>query len=131
MSDPLTREQLRELLLKPLPPIMEAVPIQEMGGAVFYVRMMTGIERDEFETTMAADKDKRMVNFRAKLAVRCTCDSTGALICTGEDVAQAGKQLWPILDRLATVALRINRMSDGSLEELKGNSAPSPGDAQS
>jgi hypothetical protein len=110
----------REEILKPRGLQVEEVQVPEMGGSVF-VRVMSGIERDAFEAEVLADPATRMVNIRARLAVRTICDAQGTLIFTPEDAVELGKQAWVGLDRIVTASQRINRLNDAALEELKGN----------
>jgi hypothetical protein len=121
----LTRDQF----LSPCELRVEKVPAPEKGG-IAYVRVMSGIERDLFESSIAANRNDRS-NFRGRLLVRCICDESGKLLFTPEDAALLGAQPGTLVDRLAKVAMRINRMTDDSLEDAKGNSNPSPGAAQS
>jgi hypothetical protein len=126
-----TREELRQLLLTPRPPTLQAVEIPELG-TTFYVRVMTGLERDAYEAAiLKGDKDDRLVNMRAKLVVRCTCDAEGKLLFTPEEVEKIGLQEWLSLDRLAAAAQKINAMTDQAIGELKEKSPPTLGDAQS
>jgi hypothetical protein len=123
----LTREEL--LAARPLE--KQEVQVPELGGTVF-VRVMNGIERDAYEADIVAHKDQRLVNVRARFVVRCACDADGKLLFTPEDAEALGRTVAaPALDRLAQAGQRLNRMTDAAVEELKGKSPPSPGDAQS
>jgi len=108
---------------------MEEVNVPEWGGSVF-VRVLSGTERDAYEADIFANKENRLENMRAKLVVRTVCDENGSLLLKPDDVARIGADSWVALDRIMKVAQRINRLTDSALEEIKGNSEPSPGDAR-
>jgi len=118
----------RILAARKLPQI--AVPVPEWELTV-YVRVMTGTERDAYEASVLRDKDTRLENMRAKLVVRCAVDENGNLIFTPDDVEALGGHSWVALNRVSEAAMKVNAMTDASLEELKGNSEPSLGDAPS
>lgn len=118
----LTRDQI--LAARKLP--SEKITIPEWGGDV-WVRVMSGSERDEYETQALRDPDTRLQNMRAKLLVRCLTDEAGNLLFSPEDAAQLAQDSWLPLQRATDVAQRINKLSNAALEELKGNSKPSPG----
>ena len=124
------RDELRNALLRPRPLTIEKVYVPELD-MTFGVRVMSGAERDAFETEVWNMKDKRTENLRARLVVRCVCDMEGQLLFDPAEVASIGANSWIALDRLAAVAQRLNAMSDGAMEDLKGKSQPNLGDAQS
>lgn len=120
----------RDEILARRPLAREEITVPELGGTV-YVRVMSGLERDAYEADLLSNKDKRLENMRARLLVRCACDATGQLLFKPEDADALGAQTWQALDRLAAAAQRLNRLSDASIEEIKGNSPPTLGAAQS
>ena len=116
----------REDMLRPRERTREFVPIPEWGGdgAGVYVYVMTGTERDAYEVGVVSaggDTATRMKNMRARLLIHCVMDEAGRPIFTADDVDQLGAQEFPILDRLVTVAQRLNRMSPAEMEKTKGN----------
>lgn len=120
----------RDEILAPRPLAREEVLVPEWGSTV-YVRVMSGFERDAYEADLLSNKDKRLENMRARLLVRCACDANGNLLFTPEDADALGAQNWQALDRLAAAAQKLNRLSDAAIEEIKGNSLPTLGAAQS
>jgi hypothetical protein len=95
----------------------EAVNVPEWGGEVF-VRTLTGGERDRFEGWIQGD---RFDAFRAKLAVLCVCDESGARVFADDDVALlSGKSTKP-LDRIVEAAYRLNRFTTADLETIAKN----------
>jgi hypothetical protein len=106
----------------------ELVPVPEWSGDV-YVQMMSGTDRDAYEVESLLAADKRLVNMRAKLAVRCIVDENGVKLFTQNDVDALGAKSYAALERVVTVAQRINKLTDEEMEKLKGNSEPSTGAA--
>lgn len=122
----LTREQILEADdLK-----SEVVPVPEWKGSV-RVRTMPGTVRDAYEVEASRDRDAAVANMRAGLVARCIVNELGVQLFTARDIEALGKKSGVALDRVARVAQRLNRMSDKDIEELKGNSEPSRGAAQS
>ncbi len=109
----------------------EKVPVPEWGGDV-WVSVMTGTERDAFEVESllaGGNKEVSLANMRSKLAVRCLVDEKGKKLFTAADVAALGAKCYPALERVVTVAQRLNKLNDEEMEKLKGNSVPSLGAA--
>jgi hypothetical protein len=125
-----TREELRAALLQSRELPIEKVYVPELD-LTYGVRVMTGIERDAFESEVYAMRDKRTENLRARLVVRCVCDMEGKLLFEPSEATPIGMNSWIALDRLASVAQRLNMMSDAAMEDLKGKSVPSLGDEPS
>jgi len=102
----------------------EAVDVPEWGGTV-YVRIMSGSERDSFEAETYKLNGKNVElnrqNFRARLLTRTLCAADATPLYTASDADELGKQPADILDRLATVASRINGMTAKDVEELAKN----------
>lgn len=113
----------------------EEIPIPEWGGSIF-IRVMTGAEKDWFEAANfdAAGEQlplhQRWLNMRARMAVLTACDSDGAALFTLADVDLLSRKCAPALDRIWTVATRLNRIDAAEEEALKNGSAlPAPNDA--
>lgn len=111
----------RDAILKSDDLPREEVPVPEWGGTVF-VRAMTGIERERFES--APDKSPNMV--RALLAVMTVCDEQGNPVFGNADIPALGAKSAAALIRVAQVAMRLSKARAADLEELEGKSAPSP-----
>lgn len=109
----------------------ETVPAPEWGGEVV-VRALMGFERDEFEESMftGRGKDRRanFANLRARLVALAVVDAAGKRLFTDADAAALGKKNAAVLDRVFSVAQRLSGLSAADVEELAGNSAPSPHD---
>jgi hypothetical protein len=120
-----TRDSIKAFKGKPLVP----VEVPEWGGTV-YLRIMSGAERDAFEDETYRINGKvaelNRKNFRARLLVRCLCNSSGSPLYSPADAAELGQQPADILDRLATMASEINGMSAKDVESLAKNSDAAP-----
>lgn len=100
----------------------ELVPVPEWGGPVF-VRVMTGSQRARFETeTNGPGK----LTVRERLIAATACDEGGHLLFTAGDVAALAEKSGAALDRLAEVALRLNRIGPKDVDDLEKNSGSPP-----
>jgi len=97
----------------------EEVQVDEWGGSV-YVRTMTASERDRFETHFRPGQ-----NVRALLAVCTVCDENGKAIFDESDVTALGAKSAAALDKVFTVAIRLNGIGKRDVEELEGESPAS------
>jgi hypothetical protein len=123
----------REELLAPREMPREKIDVPELGGSV-YVRALSGLERDAFEADVFYSREKGAAglrNMRARLAVRCLCDERGTLLMTPEDADALGRQHSHAIDVMFQTAQRLNGIGDHALTDIKGNSQPILGDAQS
>lgn len=106
----------------------EAVEVPEWGGSV-YVRALTGTERDSFEESIMDIKQTGksvsakviLAAMRAKLCARCIVGENGERLFSDEDVEALGEKSAAALDRVFTVAQKLNAIGEGDIEELKGN----------
>ena len=111
----LTREQI--LGSNDLP--SETVDVPEWGGQVS-VRTMTGIDRDAFETTLVG-KEGKLDNVRARLVALTVCDKSGARLFGDEDVAALGGKSAKALDRVFSVAQRLNGIGAEQVDVAKND----------
>ena len=111
----------REAILKTDDLPRELVKVPEWGGEV-YVRTLTGTERDAFEQSMVAKKNKpNLANVRARFAVLTICDADGKRLFTDADAEVLGSKSASALDRVFEVAQRLNGFSDADSQELAKN----------
>lgn len=104
--------------------VTEAVEVPEWGGGVVHVRTMTGAERDEFEQRIYSARPGQPVdrrNIRARLIAQCAVNGTGERLFTEEDIEELGAKSARALDRLFSVAQRLNGLRAEDIEELAGN----------
>lgn len=100
------------------------VDVPEWGGGV-YVRAMSGVERDAFDAELAeGGPDAVLTNIRARLVARCASDAEGARVFQDSDIPALGEKSGAALDRVFTVAQRLNRLTEASIASAEGNSAP-------
>jgi hypothetical protein len=107
----------------------EKVEIPELDGHVFVITM-NGAVRDEWEyhtfikgrekevekTGKAVVDEANMKNMRASLAAICTVDENDKRLFTIEQMLELTKVNAKILDRIFTVAQRLNGLGKGDLE---------------
>lgn len=100
----------------------QEVDVPEWGGSV-YVRAMTGLERDRFETSLTNGQDKgvNLQNIRARLVSLCAIDEEGARLFSDDDAKVLGQKSAKALDRVFDVAQRLNGLRDQDVEELAEN----------
>ena len=79
-KDALFSEEARKLDI-------EAIDIPELGGIV-YVKAMSGMQRDQFESWALSDKGPR--NIRGKAAAMCIVDAQGKRMYQNSDAARLG-----------------------------------------
>jgi len=108
----------KEDILKAADLKREAVRVPEWGGSV-YVRMMTGAERDSFDSLFTQSGRK---TFRSVLVAHTACDEQGNLLFTVDDVEELAKKSAAALDRICVAATKINAITDEDVKELEKNS---------
>lgn len=96
------------------------VNVPEWGGTLF-LRVMTVGERDAYENDWIQNKHRGVENFRAKFLQRVLCNAKGDLLFTaGELDLLAGKSA-RVMNRLWSLAMKHNALSDEDVEELAKN----------
>jgi len=95
----------------------QLVTIPEWGGDV-YVRTMTGTDRDAFEASLLVN-ETRMENVRARLVALTLCDDAGARIFEDHEIAALGKKSARALDRVFSVAQRLNGIGTEQVDLAK------------
>jgi len=113
----LTKEQI--LNADDLPRKLVQVP--EWGGDV-WVKTMTGAERDAWEASLMEDREVNAENIRARLCVRSIVDEAGRRVFADEDADKLGGKSARALDRIFSVAQRLNGVSAQDLDEIAKNS---------
>lgn len=120
----------REAILAATDLAFEEVQVPEWGGVV-RVRGMTGVERDEWETSLleARGEDKRANRrqVRATLVALTVVDAEGRRIFSTADVESLGAKSARALQRVYDVAQRLSRIGAEDIKELQGNSNAGPG----
>lgn len=105
----------------------EDVQIPEWGGAWVRVRTLQANERDRFEASTVQRNGKKVTtnldNIRARLCLLCMVDENGERLFQEEDTFPLGGKSAAALDRIFTVAQRLNGLRDEDVEELAKNSS--------
>jgi len=126
----------RKKLLQKEP--LKTVKVDLGDGEHVFVREMTGRERDQFERSLYEVKEdtkstgrfkyeRRLEDFRAKIAVNTLCDEKGDLLLQPEDYAQLSKSMKASkLDKIANAAQELNRITPEDKEFLVKNSDGGP-----
>jgi len=106
----------------------EEIDTPEWGGVV-RLKVMTGIERDDFEQSVFDMKGKdtkvNLKNFRAKLLVKVIVDEAGKRVFEEADIERLALKNSKVLDRLFNKAQEINGIGQKEVAELTGNSEAS------
>lgn len=106
----------------------EEVQVPEWGGTV-WVREMTATERDAYQVSILEMKkgakgrvemQPNMQDATAKLLLHCLVDDEGEQLFT--DIGEIRQLAAAPVNRLLSVAQRLNAMGDEAMEELVGNS---------
>ena len=98
----------------------EDVDVPSWGGTV-RVRAMSGKERDELRVIMEESRDTISVVHASLLSVSLV-DENGAQLFTASDVDSLRGKCATTLDKLFTVAMRINRMDGAAVDDAAKNS---------
>jgi hypothetical protein len=101
------------------------VPIPELEET-YYIRTMSGTERDAFEDETYKINGKSIElnrqNARARLVVKCLCDENGTRALQDNQVNELGQVPADILDKLYSVALNANGFTAKDVEDITKNS---------
>lgn len=125
----------RESLLKK--DVLKIEKVQLSEDEYVYVRQMTGRERDSFEKLLLRetkvngklDFEKNLDDFRAKLAVTTLCDEEGNILLTPGDYSLLSQNMAASkLEKIVTVASKMNAISEEDKEALVKNSTASLSD---
>lgn len=97
------------------------VDVPEWGGEIM-IATMSGFARDQFEASLLGKNGgTNTANIRAKLAAATIVDDKGALLFTDKDIMALGKKSSAALDRVFEASQKLNRISDGDVEDLAKN----------
>lgn len=119
-------QQLREAILSQRTLRRQEVHCPEWG-VTFFIREMTGTERDEWDQSLTRGNGKVDIsNIRARLVAQCAVDTEGNRIFSMADAVALGQVSAKALDRCAKVAQKVNGLTEDDLEDAKGNSSGVP-----
>lgn len=100
--------------------ISEDVPVPEWGGSV-RICVMSGLARDVF-VSGEGKPDAGFSDFQARLLVATAVDGAGERIFEPADVERLQAKSRTVLDRLTTVAMRLNGIGHQAQEDIAKNS---------
>lgn len=100
----------------------ETVPTPEWGGSVI-VQAFTGAKREAFTGRLSFGPDGKLetTGYRASLLVYALVDEQGQPLFTEGDIAALSEKSSAVLDRLFTVAERLNAIGAQALEAAAKN----------
>lgn len=117
-----TRDELRAALLRETQITAYRVDVPNVG--TFYVREMTGEERDQFDGLTAKLRDQGRENvyrFRARLLAMTVTDAEGKRLFGADDVEALAGVRASVLEPLVDEALNVNGLSEASAKGLEKN----------
>ncbi len=108
----------------------EDVEVPEWGGSV-RLRVMTAAQRNAFQAQMVVMdgtkiKSINMADLQVKLLALCLVDENFEPLFTAKDLAELGKKSGIVIDRLFSVAQRINGLDEDAVERAAVNFQPIP-----
>ena len=101
----------------------EEVEVPEWGGTVT-VRTFTGDVRDSFEQSLLGPDGKprsSLAGVRARLVALTVVDEKGERLFTDDEVTALGAKSAKALDRVFTVAQRMNGLTKADVDALAKN----------
>ena len=115
---------------------MKVVRVDLEDDEYVFVKQMNGTARDKFEQSLSeavkkkdgtTEYERRIDNFRAKLAVCTLCDEYGVLILSKDDIETLSDNMTAAaLDAIVTKAQELNKISEKDKENMVKNSAAVP-----
>ena len=92
-----------------------------MWGGTAKLRVMSGTERDRFESEFVGS-NKSVEDVRAKLVAKCLCDDDGVRLFSEAEIPSLGSKSAAVLDELFTACMKHNRFTKDDVEDLAKNS---------
>lgn len=99
---------------------VELIDVPQLGGAV-YIRVLSGRERDKFESQVRAAKHGLPENVRAKWCALALSREDGSRLCSDADIPRLAELPSTVLDVIMGESQRLNGMADEVVEELEKN----------
>lgn len=114
----LTREQI--LAARDVP--ARELDVPEWGGRI-RLRAMTGVDRDEYMTALAAaqkagEEGQRWHRLMALLVTLCAVDDRGDRIFVPDDVESLATKSAAVLERISNEVQAVNALGDKQVEQL-------------
>jgi hypothetical protein len=105
---------LKENILNASDIKVERVEVPEWGTHV-YIRVFSGLDRDNFEKQLTV----KPTNIRALFLVKVISDEHGNRIFKDDEAEALGQKNYQVLDRLIDVAQRVNALGTADVDALK------------
>lgn len=106
---------------------IEPCPVKEWGeaGKQLHLRLMTGAQRDAWETQCYLRRQSGdelfYENMKARFLALCLCDDKGELVFRPDQVEALGKKSGAVLARIWKKALALNKLGKDDVDELVKN----------
>ena len=115
----------RDEILNNPPPLPEVkLDVPEWGGQV-RIRTMKAKDRAQLEH-MATQRKDDYRGLKERLVIMTVLNGDGGLMFTEADFTALGEQSSKVIDRIASVAMELNGMTDKDAEDLVGNLSSDP-----
>ena len=105
---------------------IEECDVSKWWGDVVFIKSLSGIDRDAFESSMfegrGKDRKENLANLRARLLVKTIVDENGGRLFTDKDVRALGNKNAAPLDKCFAQSRKLSGMSDEDVEEMVKNS---------
>lgn len=109
----LTKEQI----LSNSKPAVKEIEIPELESTAF-IRVMTGQQRDEFETMVTT---KNTGNLRGTVAAWVLCDEGGNRLFEDRDAVELGQKDVRFLTRIFDATVELSALSQEEIKAVEGN----------
>jgi hypothetical protein len=106
---------------------VEKIAVPEWGGD-YFIRVISGSDRDAFEDSYA---DKKMKSFRVRFLVLALCDKDGERIFSNDDVSELSKKSAIVINRVFEAAWKSNAFTQEAVDALGEDSPADQTDASS
>jgi len=118
----------REQILAASDLTCEMVPTPEWGAETnVCVRTLTAIERDRWDVeTYGGQKKVDLIGYKARFCTLAIVGEDNKPLFSPEDAEQLAGKSAAVVERVFTVAARLNGLMKANVEEIEKNSAAAP-----
>jgi len=93
----------------------------KVWGEDAHIRVMSGTERDQWESQILDNGKVVKEQFRAKLLVKVLADETGKRLFSDDEIGTLSSMDSVELDRLYSIASKVNGLSKDDVDQLTKN----------
>lgn len=97
---------------------VHTVEVKDFGSVG--LRVMTGTEREKYETTAVVNGKFVIEDFRARLLCKTLCDDQGNRLFSDDEIGTVSSFPSPVLIQLFSEAQKLNALSPEAVDELAG-----------